>query len=100
MRFFSISRALERLHIKTGDLGYEKRHNCKPTASLTLQLLLFFQFFAAGNAAGNAGSAPHQLCARKLLNTSDSSTAIITSRKLLWGHHIEFLIRDCGEPIL
>ena len=56
---FSISRVLECLHIKTGDLGYEKRHNCKPTASPTLQLLLFFQFFAAGNAAGYASSASH-----------------------------------------
>ena len=56
---FSISRALERLHIKTGDLGYKKRHNSKPTASLTLLLLPFFPFFAIGNAAGNAGSASH-----------------------------------------
>ncbi len=56
---FSISRALERLHIKTGDLGHKKRHNSKPTASPTLHLLLFFQFFAAGNAAGNAGSGSH-----------------------------------------
>ena len=23
---------------------------------------------------------------------------MITSRKLLWEHHIEFLSRDCGEP--
>lgn len=59
MRFFSISRVLECLHIKTGDLGHKKRHNSKPTASLTLQLFPFFQFFAAGNAAGNAGSASH-----------------------------------------
>jgi len=56
MRFFSISHALERLHIKTGDLGYKKRHNSKPTASPTLHLLPFFPFFAIGNAAGNAGS--------------------------------------------
>ena len=97
-QLFSISRALERLHIKVGDLGHKKRHNSKPTASLTLQLLPFFPFFAASNAASYASSASHQLCARKQLNTSDISTAIITSRKLLWEHHIEFLSRDCGEP--
>ncbi len=56
---FSISRVHECLHIKTGDLGYEKRHNSKPTSSPTLHLLLFFQFFAAGNAAGYAGSGSH-----------------------------------------
>ena len=56
---FLISRVLECLHIKVGDLGYEKRHNSKPTSSPTLHLLPFFQFFAAGNAAGNAGSASH-----------------------------------------
>ena len=45
MRFFSISRALECLHIKVGDLGHKKRHNCKPTASLTLHLLPFYSVF-------------------------------------------------------
>ena len=45
MRFFSISRALESLHIKTGDLGHKKRHNSKPTSSPTLLLLLFYSIF-------------------------------------------------------
>ena len=27
-----------------------------------------------------------------------SRKLLITSRKLLWEHHIEFLSRDCEEP--
>lgn len=58
---FSISRVLEGLRIKVGDLGYEKRHNCKLTAMQSLQLLLLFPFFSIENAAGYAGSALHKL---------------------------------------
>ena len=35
----SVSRVLDDVHIKAGDLGFEKRHNCKLTALQTLQLL-------------------------------------------------------------
>lgn len=58
---FSISRVLSGLHIKVGDLGYEKRHNCKLTAMQSLQLLLLFPFFAIGNAAGYVGSALYKV---------------------------------------
>lgn len=42
---FSISRVLECLHIKVGDLGHKKRHNSKPTSSPTLHLLPFYSVF-------------------------------------------------------
>lgn len=57
----SIGRILSGLHIKVGDLGQEKRHNCKLTAMQTFQLLLLFPFFAIGNAASYVGSALHKM---------------------------------------
>ena len=58
---FSISSVLVGLRIKVGDLGYEKRHNCKLTAMQSLQLLLLFPFFSVGNAGSYVGSALHKL---------------------------------------
>ena len=48
---------MDDVRIKAGDLGFEKRHNCKLTALQSLQLLLLFPFFSIGNASCYAGSA-------------------------------------------